>query len=542
MRSLKRSVQQLLFRIAIVAMATLLYRGGVPLASAADIHTVALDGMDDVRGPNLGSGAHFDLELFSTSYLVPNVPGAVVFQSNLSGSTSGAGEFYHDGVSNSVQLRTGEQAPGLAAGVTISSLDDRPLAAPNGTFKTAVVLAGAGVTSANDRALLVIGPGGTATTRDGEQVPGLPVNVSYSRFEDFGIKSYGNRGAIFGATLLGPGVISSNNTAVVVGLPGSMQVLAREGGQIPNLPSGAIYAGFQAYFSGADSVLVSGRARNGTVPPGTENGLNLFKEGSYTLLGQQNSTTLVNRPGVFAGDFSNIYPSSSGKFITSGNVDNGGVLKSSLVLGNHTGEFRVLADAGSALPDTSNTLASIRNFALSPNGRFAAFVGEMSDATFGLFRYDTETNVITKIAAEADAKPEGGAFGFFRDVAYHVNSSGALAFTETPTGGTAIYSYTDGTAVSLLVPSAFDVAPGSDVDVRTVSRLGFTDAGAGISFLSPDGGLILGDDGRLVFNAEFSDGSAGIFTTNVVPEPQSVVVMLTAAVLLPLFRMRHSVQ
>lgn len=530
MNSQKRSGRKPLSMIMIVAAVTLLNGGDFgPIAAAAEINTVALDGTDDVRGPGLGSGALFNVEFFSTSYLVPGTPGAVVFQSNLSGAVSGTGEFYHDGSSNTAQVRTGQQAPGYAAGINVSRLDDRPLGASDGTLKTAIVLTGAGVTSANDRALLVTGPGGTTTTREGEQVPGLPANVFYSRFEDFGIKSYGSRGAIFGATLFGPGVNSSSNIAVVVGVPGSMQVLAREGNQIPNLPVGAIYSGFQAYFSGADGVLVSGSARNGTVPPGSENVMSLFKNGSYTLLGRQNSTTLVNCPGVFAGEFFEIYPSSSEKFITSGNVDNGGVLKPSLVMGNHAGEFRVLVDSDTVLPGTGNTLASIRNFTLSPNGRFAAFVGEMSDAKHGLFRYDTETNAIIKIAAESDAKPDGGTFGFFRDVAYHVNSSGLMAFTEEFSSGTVIYSYGDGAGLSLLVPSAFDVDQGPGLDMRTISRLLFTDAGAGISFLSSDGGLILGDDGGLVFKAEFADGSAGIFTTIVVPEPPALIIALIAA-------------
>jgi len=154
-----------------------------------------------------------------------------------------------------VVVQSGEQAPGLPNGTRLRSssassgnaLTEQPLLAPFGE----VVLFGSRlydpVTPANtpanaDTALFVGAPGALQLlAREGDQVPGLPPGVVFGELDCSRRYCAINADgvAVFVCGLAGA-VASSNDAAVVTGTPGNLQVVAREGVSVDG--SGLLYA------------------------------------------------------------------------------------------------------------------------------------------------------------------------------------------------------------------------------------------------------------------------------------------------------------
>ena len=79
-----------------------------------------------------------------------------------------------------------------------------------------------------------------------------------------------------------------------------------------------------------------------------------------------------------------------------------------------------------------------------------------------------------------------------------------------------------------------DVDPGIGVDLRTVGGpIRFTNLGTFGATGGEDGRAIsFNDDGLLVYQLNFTDGSSGIFTTQLTPVPEPTTVLLAAGLLL----------
>ena len=105
--------------------------------------------------------------------------------------------------------------------------------------------------SSNDSAILA----GSATNlqvvaREGSHAPGLPADVV---FKDLALVEplFGARGDVaFTATIDGPGIGTTNGTAIWAGLPGALRVVSRRGDSVPDEPTGVVYStSFAATFS-----------------------------------------------------------------------------------------------------------------------------------------------------------------------------------------------------------------------------------------------------------------------------------------------------
>jgi len=155
------------------------------------------------------------------------------------------------GTRESLQLavRTGMQAPDCAPGVTLQYPD---MVGHNdaGQLTFRAGLRGPGVTSLNrfGRWMFDPGVGLIKIAREGDPVPWFGgaqswevIGGSLGTINAFGLT--GESGAI-----QGEGVTAENNAVAVVGEPGNLQVLAREGDPVPEAGAGVRMAGFGIFW------------------------------------------------------------------------------------------------------------------------------------------------------------------------------------------------------------------------------------------------------------------------------------------------------
>jgi hypothetical protein len=115
-----------------------------------------------------------------------------------------------------------------------------------------------------------------------------------------------------------------------------------------------------------------------------------------------------------------------------------------------------------------------------------------------------------------------------------LNDSGQVAFTG---GGGLFAGSSDALETILLIGDVINVASGGGVDDRTVSSIG----GLYISGGQDGSGMSLNDSGLLVYEVGFTDGSSGIFTSQItpVPEPGSLGLVIGAAGFVGAWRLRR---
>jgi hypothetical protein len=141
----------------------------------------------------------------------------------------------------SLLLRNGDPAPGLP-GATISiNIGTSPALNNQGQVAFPTNLAGAGVVSTNDAALLFEDHGNTKLlVREGDAAPGTPAGAIFSTFVSE--ICLNNAGQIaFRATLAGLGVTGQNSAGLWAGSPEKLQLVARTGDPAPGI-SGATFS------------------------------------------------------------------------------------------------------------------------------------------------------------------------------------------------------------------------------------------------------------------------------------------------------------
>jgi len=144
----------------------------------------------------------------------------------------------------------GQQAPGLAAGVTFRSAL-LPSINPGGQIVYLATIEGAGVTINNDRGIWIRSAGTSAiAVREAATAPGAG---SFVGFGEFGQPAINASGAIaFTNTLIGLPVTDSNNRALYAGFPDSLSLVARENGDATGVPAGVVFDDF------VDRALIGG--------------------------------------------------------------------------------------------------------------------------------------------------------------------------------------------------------------------------------------------------------------------------------------------
>jgi hypothetical protein len=140
--------------------------------------------------------------------------------------------------------REGDPAPGMGAGVGYSSFNSNIALNAAGQSAFTGLVAGPGVTLANDGAVWIAGAGGTTLlAREGNQAPGAPVDVNFSAFyAPLALNEAGR--ATFLAGVTGPGITTRNNQGLWSGTPGNLGLLARLGDPPPDTHFGPKYTEF----------------------------------------------------------------------------------------------------------------------------------------------------------------------------------------------------------------------------------------------------------------------------------------------------------
>jgi hypothetical protein len=376
--------------------------------------------------------------------------------------------------------RTGSQAPGTASGVLYGSLD-WPLL--NGAGQTAFLatLTGSGVNSTNARGIWSEGSGVLElVARTGDPAPGTPSGVNYSAISGLAFNDNGD--AAFHANLTG----STNNEGIWSQRSGTLELVVRKGSPAPGMPSGV---NFNNLYSPVinDAGQTAFRA-SFTVVPNSLYDQGIWSEGSGTL-------ALVAREGDLApgapanrrfASFDDPIMNADGHVTFRASLlDSGGRTSGEGIWSDVHGYLDLVAGVGVPLPGASGTVFNEFSLPAMNSAGQIAFLASV---------------------------PEG--FGNINVGIWATDSNGIL---------------------QLIVRKGdvLQVAPG---DFRTISALGFV-GNSGNDDGRPSG---FNDKGQLAFVAAFTNGSSGVFVSNLVavPEPSSLLLLLAMA-LVPAFGFRN---
>lgn len=403
--------------------------------------------------------------------------GASVFWSSLNGGSNpdnGEGYWSHANGSLSLLARPGNQAPDTEASVLFSApmaFHSHPVISDNGTIALSSFIYGPGVDSVNNRGIWTQSTGDlTLAYRSGTQAPGLDAGVLITGPTVlFTGPVVNDAGMIaFHGTLIGPGIGATNNQSVWSTVGGALHMVARTGSQAPGAPAGVTFTDFDMFAS----IMLNNSGEIAFQGSTSDGGYGIWsdRDGLHAVARSGQSTPGL--PGETFRDFANAVLNASGHvafsaFLTSGKQG---------LWSEGNGELTLVANAGDQAPGapTGVTFFGFGNGSLNGRGQlaFKAFLTglESADAN-GIWVHDVD--------------------GLLRAI---VRSGDSI-----------------------------EVAPG---DVRTVSSVGFV-GGSG----NEDGRhSAFNDLGQLAFQASFTDGTQGIFVTDIVaiPEPAASVLALLA--------------
>lgn len=463
-----------------------------------------------------------------------NDAGQTAFRCTLSGAGVDAtndGVILSEGSGNiGLVAREGDQAPGMTSGVLYGSLD-QVLFNDSGQTAIRATLIGSGVDLSNDQSVWSDRTGSlTLVSREGSQAPGTPDGVHFGRIMSSSFIAMNNAGQTgFSILLTGTGVDSTNSSGIWSENSGTLGLVARAGDHAPGTSNGVNFsffssgnmnfndtgqAAFQAGLAGTgiNSTNNSGiwsegsgslalMARTGSPAPGTPSGVNFI---SFT-----NSTELNN----------------SGKIAFAANLVGTGVVSgtnSQGIWSDASGSLSLVVRAGDHAPGTPIGVSFGTQFnfwdpVLNDAGQIA-FIARVTgagvDSTNSDGIWSGSSGSFGLVARAGDHAPGaalGTNFSFFLN-SHVLNSAGQVALLADLTNGKEGLWATDRSGVLQYIMCEGDlleVAPG---DFRTVQDFGFfgeTGNGDG----RPSG---FNNLGQLAFSASFTDGTSGIFVSNVV--------------------------
>jgi len=290
-----------------------------------------------------------------------NDAGGVAFRANVS-DPSAVGVWYEGPGGLAPAALSGSQADGLPAGVDTAGPLSEPAFNDAGQLAFHGGLAGAGVTSANDRAVWAGGAAGLVlAAREGDLAPGAG-GAAYVGFE--GTLVDGSGGVGFRATL------DDGGTGLFAGPAASLQLAARDGSPAPGVP-GAEFASFIAPDLGAGGALAfhAGLASGvGGVGAGDDRGVWAGAPGALALVARESDAAPGG--GVFES-FSSPLVNAAGDVVFRGFLDAG----TGLFL-ERGGALGAVARSGGAAPGTDLGLgeasfAAFSDWALTEAGQVA---------------------------------------------------------------------------------------------------------------------------------------------------------------------------
>jgi len=461
------------------------------------------------------------------------------------GATNGS-NFTPDGIflssTRGIDLvaRTGAQLPGFANGVSISSFDvNQHRSNQAGQVVFEAWLTGPGILNSGDDNT---NAGSNWLFSNGQlqliaqnRAPAPGTDALFRNFDRTTLNDLGQ--VAFRGVLTGPSVTPDTDSAFWMGTPGNLQLLAREGSPAPgglvygdsqgfdypvlsskgnvaflsNIAGGASPYGNRAFFAGAPGNLQL-VAHTNDPAPGTDT---TFRD----IHGGWNTPRINDRGEVF--------------FASTLNDDTRGIWS------GKPGQLQLVARTGDAAPGLNGAQYDFF-FDLGLNERgdvtYRADTAPGDDDSFAIYAgRPNNPQLVAATGQHAPGAEDGVDFGYLTDPV--INKDGQVAFFGYLTGensrGPNDYGiFATGHAGDLRLIARygdeFEVGPG---DIRTIVAL--SHAGVfGTHILS------FNAESDLVFLAKFSDGSEGIFTATVLPEPAAILGLLFGVPLLLVPRRR----
>lgn len=503
--------------------------------------TVALSGQP---APGVPAGVNY--APFETSDPLPavNNVGQLVYNNSLA-APGGLAIFAGPSAAPQLVARTGNSAPGTPPGVVYSDVQS-PTLGSAGQAAHFAYLMGGGVTIANDQAIFG-GPlaAPQLVARTGDAAPGTAVGVAYFNLRPPVLNQGGHIAYL--TDLLGDTVTGTNDQAIYAGPLAAPQLIARDGDPAPGLPAGVNYstldrpvlndaghAAFATTLTGAsvtslnDSAIFAGApaapqlvARTGNVAPGTPVGVN------YLAFAPFHAPTLNNIDQVAYSAFL------TGSGVTDAN--NAAIYAGALVapqLVARTGDAAPGMPAGVSYSSLSNPPA------LNNNGHVVygvSLAGAGVTNANNTAIYSGPVDAVQPVVRGGDTAPGTPAGVNYLSVGpAAINDAGQLAYIASLTGSGvtfsndfALFAYHPTLDGVLIVRegSSFDVGGG---DFRTIAHNGIAfDYGGRHDKLTG-----LSNDGTLAFRLTFTNGTSGIFTAKIVPEPTALTLLAAAGMLL----------
>lgn len=238
--------------------------------------------------PAPGSDATAIFDSFTTLALGDN--GHVVFKGILDSSSissnDGNGLWLIDGGTLQAIAIDGTPAPGTEPGVVYSDFDfDTPITInTNGWFAFAGIVKN-NVESSRNSAIWSGQAGSIALiAREGDQAPGTPSGVVFDdlRFGNNTLVINGNNKIAVTAELMGSGVTSDNDTGIWIQNNSALELVVREGEQVPGLGPNSHWGGFSGPKMNINDNIVFTAFLRGDVTSKNDRGI-WFYDGSTIL-------------------------------------------------------------------------------------------------------------------------------------------------------------------------------------------------------------------------------------------------------------------
>jgi len=420
-----------------------------------------------------GGQNYYDVAVFRQS----RIGGRVAFQSSTRSDPSSFGFGIWSETNGLLQLvaRNGVQAPGTSSGSTFNYFYNPSVnSSGNAAFQADLTVGSGGVTADNSRG--VWGGGDTLhlVARKGSQAPGTPTGAVFNVFGDEDRRVLINDAgqvALIAVLKNGVGgVTSANDVGIWLETGGTLTLKVRAGSAIPSLPGVSFNSLYEPMLNNAGQLAFIGASAQG-------NGLWTEGGGSLHLAVSANAAPAGVATGGSIDYFESVDFNDAGKtaFIARLTSSNG-----SIVNGNDSGLWvetnnglELIAREGSHAPGTPSgavfdeACSGCGNFALNATGQ-VAFRGDLLEGVGGV----TSSNDVGIWAT---------------------NRTGALQLIART-----------GEQIDL------DFGPGTNL--KTIQDLSFLGGPGG----TPGKANVLNDKGQLVYIAQFTDYTYGVFVSNAV--------------------------
>lgn len=505
----------------------------------ASVRTVALTGK---QAPGASSGTNFS-QFFAGSSSLNSAGEVALFARVSGGGVSASNDLGIWTESGTLQLaaREGSQAPLMPTGVNIRQLSDvsRFNALGQVAFQAELTTGSGGVTSQNNRAIFLDESGSVELiARSGALAPGIPNSAN---FESIGspllLNDVGD--VTFSGSLQGVEIDADNSGGIWAKTNGNFRLVARRGDQASRAILGTLigslvsFAEYGMAMSPTGNVAFTGELRIGTgdVTDFSNNGaLWAERNGTTELVARAGQQSPGAPSGVkFLHSFDWVTMNSHNQVAFSG-FDSS---SHSAIWSEGNGSLEMVARSGSQAPGTPpGTLFGDLSYwesriALNDQGdvvleaplQFGS--GGVNDTNYlGIWAGKAgDFQLIARSGSPAPETPE-----IFNELFFStINNAGQVAFIASlQNDGNGIWAQDRNGNLRLIAMTGqtLEVAPG---DIRTIERTSY-----GISRGNSAGGLSSFNDlGQLLFHATFTDGSSGMFVSDIVavPEPHSLLLL-----------------